>query len=161
MEAINRVGQFSIALLNDNTVKIKKTRANHKKTDFTKPLILIDNLGNAQRVGSSDNFNGTSEVMTYADYYKQTFTFDFYGSGAYDLATRFLALLRSQRSFDLQQTNNLTFYRASTIQNLKQLTGSTYFERYQIEVVVSYWDNVEIDTLRIDEAQIELTYIEE
>lgn len=161
MEAINRVGQFAISLLDDNTIKIKKARSNHKNTDFTKPLILIDNLGNAQRQGSSDDFDGDNEVMTYADYYKQTFTFDFYGTGAYDLATRFIALLRSQKSFDLQQTSNLTFYRTSTITNLKQLTGSTYFERYQIEVVVGYWDNVDIATLRIDEAQIDLTYVEQ
>lgn len=154
MEAINRVGNFAIALINDPTVKIKKARSNHKNTNFNNPLILIDNLGNAQKVASSSDFDGTNEVMTYADFYKQSFTFDFYGTDAYSLATRFIALLRSQRGYDLQQSNKLTFHNVSSITNLRQLTGSEYFNRCQIEVSVSYSDNVDIDTLRIDTLNI-------
>lgn len=161
MEVINRVGSFAISLLNDANVKIKKARANHTNTDFTKDLILIDNLGDALKVGASDTFDGSNEVMTYGDYYKQTFTFDFYGNNAYDLASKMNALLRSQRAYDLQQSSGLTFYRVSRLTNLRQLTGSEYVNRYQFEVQIGYWDNIEIDTLRIDTLNYDLQFIEQ
>lgn len=161
MEAINRVGLFLLSLIDDATIPIKKARNNHQNTDFTKPLILVDNLGNAQKIGTSDTFDGVNEVMTYGDYYKQTFTLDFYGDNAYDLAVKVIALLRSQASYNLQQTTGLTFYRPTGIANLRQLTGTTYFNRYQIEVNVNYWDNFDIDTLRIDTLNWELSFVEE
>lgn len=155
MEVINKVGLLTIALIDDASIKVKKARSNHKNTDFTKDLILIDNLGAAQKVGTSDSFDGINEIGYYSDYYKQVFTFDFYGSNAFDLANNFIALMRSQAGYDLQQSSALSFYRHSQISDLKQLVGTTYNNRYQIEFSVRYSINVEIPTLRIDTLNLE------
>ena len=161
MEAINRVGEFTISLIDNPLIPVKKARANHQNTDFTKDLILVDSLGNAQKIGTSDTFNGIGEVMTYGDFYTQIYTFDFYGSNAFSLATNFIALLRSQRAYNLQQSSGLTFYRPSSITDLKQLVGTTYNNRYQIEVKVGFSTNVNINTLRIDTAEWVLRFVEE
>lgn len=161
MEAINRVGNFAIALINDSSVGVKKARANHKKTDFSKGLILVDNLGVALKYGTSDDFDYNNEIKSYNSFYKQVFTFDFYGDNAYELATRFIALLRTQRSYDLQTERGLKFYYPTNLVRLDDKIGETYFKRYQTEVEVLYSDNVELETLRIDTAQIELTFVEE
>ena len=155
MEGINKVGNFTISLINDSTIKVKKARSNHVNTDFTKDLILIDNLGAAQLVGVSDDFDGLNEVTSYATFYKQTFTYDFYGTNAHDLALKFIALLRSQKSYDLQQTSGLTFYRPTTLNDLKQLVGTTNNNRFQLEITVRYSHVTELATLRIDSLNLD------
>lgn len=161
MEVINKVGGFTISLINDTSIAVKKAKANHQHTNFNSDLILIDNLGKAIKLGTSDTFDGETEVMTYGDYYKQSYTFDFYGSNAFINASNFIALLRTQSSFDLQRARGLTFYRPAAIEDLQHLVGTTYNNRYQIEIQVGYWINTELDTLRIDTAETSLTYVEE
>ena len=156
MEVINKVGSFVISLINDSSVVVKKARSNHTKTNFNSNLVLVDNLGKAIKLGGSDTFNGIFESMSYSDYYKQTFTVDFYGSTAFDLCTNFIALLRSQRSYDLQSQLGLTFYHPDGITDLKQLNGTTYNNRLQIDFVVGYWISADIDTLRIDTVEIDI-----
>ena len=161
MEAIVKVGTFTTNLVNDTNIKVKRARSNHQKTDFTKDLILVDNLGGAIRQGGNDKFDGDNEVMSYNDGYIQAFTFDFYGNNAYLLATRFVALLKTQNSFNLQKELGLTFKSPSNITDVRQQTGVSYFDRYQIEINVNYWDGIDIDTLRMDELQLELFKIEQ
>lgn len=161
MEVINRVGLFTIALLNNPNISVKRARSNHKNTNFKAPLILVDNLASAQKIGSSDKYNGSSEVLSYGDYYKQVFTFDIYGTNAYTNAQLLSGLLRSQRSSELQRANGLTVYRPSSINNLKILVGTQYNERYQIEVMIGYWDSIDVGTLRIDTVEPNLTLIEQ
>lgn len=161
MEAITKVGTFTINLIDDASIKVKRARSNHENTDFTADLILIDNLGGAIRLGGNDNFDGDNESMNYSDVYSQTFTYDFYGNNAYDLATRFIALLKTQNSFNLQSENGLTFKSPSAITDVRQLTGTTYTPRYQIEVSITYWDSIDVATLRMDSLQLEIFKIEQ
>ena len=79
----------------------------------------------------------------------------------YSLAKELISKLRSQRSYDLQRETGLTFYRPSNMENLRQLNGTIWKERYQVEILVGYYDNYEIDTLRIDTLNWELSFIEE
>lgn len=152
--AIDRVGQFIVNLIDNSSIDVKKARDNHKNIDFTKDLILVDDLGMAIKKGTSDTYNGTTEIMSYSDYYIQMFTIDFYGNNASSIAKNFITLLRTQKSYDLQSSMGLSFSLPRGITDLKQLTGTTYQNRLQIEAQVGYWDNIDMSVLRIDTAEI-------
>ena len=50
---------------------------------------------------------------------------------------------------------------ANSIIDLKDLLGTDYTNRYQVEVSVNYFVNVDISTLKIDTINYEITLVEE
>jgi len=91
----------------------------------------------------------------------QTFTLDFYGDNAYTNANKFVALLRSEKANWYLKDYNLSMLNANSIIDLKDLLGTDYTNRYQVEVSVNYFVNVAINTLRIDSVEWELSLVEE
>ena len=71
-------------------------------------------------------------------------------------ATRFALLIQSQASRDLQEALGLGVYQASGLTDVKMLTSQQYGERQELTLNVRYATAADIDTLRIDTAQIEL-----
>lgn len=125
-------------------------RKNYKITDFTKDAIIIDSLSPAVPISNIDTFSGIDEIMNYDTYVRQLVTVDFFGNNAETNANKFLGLIRSQKATELKEVNNLNVFPATSITNLSELVGTTYFNRFQVEVNIKYMIKVEIETKRID-----------
>ena len=156
-----QVANFTKALMNDINLIIILGRENFENVDFTKDLILIDSLTAAKNISATDSYNGTSEIQTFTTYFNQLFTLDFYGDNAYINANKFVALLRSEKANWYLKEYNLSMLNANSIIDLKDLLGTDYTNRYQVEVSVNYFVNVDISTLKIDTINYEITLVEE
>ena len=156
-----QIANFTKALMNDINLIIILGRENFENVDFTKDLILIDSLTAAKNISATDSYNGTSEIQTFTTYFNQLFTLDFYGDNAYINANKFVALLRSEKANWYLKEYNLSMLNANSIIDLKDLLGTDYVNRYQIEVSVNYFVNVDISTLKIDTINYEITLVEE
>lgn len=140
----------------DNTIPTVLGRYNFNNNDFNDDLIVVDGLSPAIPISNIDKFDGINEIMQHGSFVRQLATVDFYGNNAFLNATKYMALLRSQKATELKEINNLTVYPANTITDLKELVGTQYFNRYQIEVNIRYMITTEIETLRIDTPNIDL-----
>lgn len=156
-----QVADFTKALMNDEDLIIILGRENFENVDFTQDIILIDSLTVARNISATDSYNGTSEIQTFTTYFNQLFTLDFYGDNAYVNANKFIALLRSEKANWYLKDYNLSMMNANSIIDLKDLLGTDYTNRYQVEVSVNYFVNVNIDTLRIDTINYEISLVEE
>ena len=156
-----QIADFTKALMNDTNLIIILGRENFENVDFTKDLILIDSLTVAKNISATDSYNGTSEIQTFTTYFNQTFTLDFYGDNAYTNANKFVALLRSEKANWYLKDYNLSMLNANSIIDLKDLLGTDYTNRYQVEVSVNYFVDVAIDTLRIDSVEWSIDLVEE
>lgn len=151
---LDKIHAFTVGLMGFNDQKVIQARYNVPNLNYKDDLILIDTLVTTQ-IGSTDNFDGVSENMEYSTQYKGVFTFDFYGSNAYDNVHKFANMLKSLDCFNLARENEISIYHASRITDLKNLQGSHNYERYQIEVSIMYFVKTDVATLRIDTAQTE------
>lgn len=156
-----QVADFTKALMNDNNLIIILGRENFENVDFTQDIILIDSLTVAKNISAMDSYNGTSEIQTFTTYFNQLFTLDFYGDNAYTNANKFVALLRSEKANWYLKDYSLSMLNANSIIDLKELLGTDYTNRYQVEVSVNYFVNVDISTLKIDTINYEIRLVEE
>lgn len=156
-----QVADFTKALMNDNNLIIILGRENFENVDFTQDIILIDSLTVAKNISAMDSYNGTSEIQTFTTYFNQLFTLDFYGDNAYTNANKFVALLRSEKANWYLKDYSLSMLNANSIIDLKELLGTDYANRHQVEVSVNYFVNVDISTLKIDTINYEIRLVEE
>lgn len=156
-----QVADFTKALMNDNNLIIILGHENFENVDFTQDIILIDSLTVAKNISAMDSYNGTSEIQTFTTYFNQLFTLDFYGDNAYTNANKFVALLRSEKANWYLKDYSLSMLNANSIIDLKELLGTDYTNRYQVEVSVNYFVNVDIGTLKIDTINYEIRLVEE
>lgn len=134
----------------DGRINTVMARTNYKNVDYTSDLIVVDDLTPAVPLSNIDRFDGDSEVMNYDTFVSQLVTIDFYGDNSLDNANKYLGLLRSQKATELKRTYDLNVYSVSSITDLKEQVGTNWYNRYQIELTISYMINVQVDTLRID-----------
>lgn len=156
-----QVADFTKALMNDEELIIILGRENFENVDFTQDIILIDSLTHARNISSTDSYNGTDEIQTFTTYFNQLFTLDFYGDNAYNNANKFIALLRSEKANWYLKDYKLSMMNANSLIDLKDLLGTDYTNRYQVEVSVNYFVNVDIETLRIDSVDYAISLVEE
>ena len=149
------VAKFTRDLLGVDEQLIRLGRHNFEQEEMTGQYIVVDLLA-LVRVSESESFDGDAEKVSYGDIWRGTFTLDFYGTDAYNRAKEFGRLARSQVAAELKRTLGITVYRASNAQNVAQLTGQQYGERWQVEIVVDVSEATLVDTLRIDEAQLQI-----
>lgn len=135
---------------------IKLGRVNFERKDFETDYIVIDSLTGDIPLASSSSFDSVDESMEYTSLIKKAFVVDFYGENAYANASKFQLLVRSQKSSELQDTYKISVYRVTTVTDVKALTGQQYGNRVQCELMVQFNNSIEVDTLRIDVAQIEI-----
>lgn len=147
--SIETFALFTKALFDDSITTVLG-RENYKYNDFTQDLIVCDELTPITPITNNEKFDGLSEIMTYSSLVNQIVTVDFYGDNAYLNATKYMALLMSQKATELKSVNKLTVYPAKTITHLTELVGSTYYKRYQLELNIMYPIQVDIETKRID-----------
>lgn len=135
---------------------IRIGRKNYTREDFETAFIIVDSIGPAERQSSGEHYDGTAEVQTLYDRYQAPCTLNFYGPGAFDRAADFIARMRSQAALELQETLGLTVDRASTLTDVKALTGQQYGENIELSLNIKYNQSVDISTKRIDTAQIDI-----
>lgn len=143
-------------LLDYPTEKIILGRENATEQTFTEDYIVVDNL-NIYPSSHSSFFDGTLEKMVYYTFYEGSFTIEFYGLSAEATAQKFIDIQSCQKGLDLQKVHELTVYRPTSLNNLKQRAGGKYFNRVEIELKCSYNTQTEIEQWRI--AQIPINYI--
>jgi len=155
-EALKQTAIFIRDLLEYDEQLIRIGRLNFDVEDFTTPYIGVDSLGQAVRLSAGQNYDGELEVMTYMQNWRAPVTLTFYGDGAWNRANKFSLLISSQKGFELQQAQGIGILLASGITDVKILAGQTYGERQELTLNVLYSVSEDVDTLRINTAQIEI-----
>lgn len=133
---------------------IKKGRINEKMALSTIGYIAVDALAPAQPLSRADKYDGETEVMNYNQSYRLPVTVDFYGTNAADNAAKFSVLIGSHIAQDLQVKYGIRVGAATGITDVKALTGQQYINRLQVELVMHYTQQLNVDVLRIDSAPI-------
>ncbi|WP_428613316.1 phage neck terminator protein [Pseudoalteromonas sp.] len=128
-------------------------RANIDQDDLTSLRIAIDANGIATPMNTSEQYDGDAEEMTHAQQWKQSCVINFYGDGAWQEAQKLILLNRSQTAYELQRDSGLSVFLASSITDVKMLTGEKFSNRFELAVNVQYTLSVTETVLRIDEAQ--------
>jgi len=119
----------------------------------TSSKIVIDSIAPSRQLSITKNFNGDSEEMGIDSLMAGEFTVNFYGQNAYEYATDFIILNKTEESRTLQKTHSVSVFRTSQIVDLKRLAGKKYDERYEITLTLHYNITKNINRLRFDEAQ--------
>lgn len=128
-------------------------RTNIDQDDLTSLRIAIDTLGNARRMNRSQDYNGDTEVMTHAQQWSQPCTVNFYGDDAYEQVQKFTLLNYSQTGYELQRDSGIAVFMASSITDVKLLTGEHFSNRFEVQLNVQFTESITESVLRIDEAQ--------
>ena len=123
-------------------------------TDF----IIIDSLGPSSPSGRTYGYDGDAEQETFSAHVRGDFTLDFYGATAETNAYKFVALQGSQKSYELQRDLGFSVGHCGQIANLRSLDGAQYNGRYQVQLILNYQTSAVVDTLRIDEAVVDIIY---
>jgi len=155
-EPLRLTAMFIRDLLPHDESLIKIGRIGEDITDFTTDYIGVDALGSAVRQATGESYDGTTEVMTHAQQWQVPVTLSFYGNNAWDNATRFVLLISSQASYELQRTMGIGVYQASTLTDVKIIAGMQYGNRYEIGLNVQFGVSALVDVLCIDTARMEL-----
>lgn len=132
---------------------IKLGRKNMIVDNFTISQIVIDILGSVTVQTSSEKYNGILENMNYNNTQNATVTLNFFGDGSYELANKFILLCNSEKKYTLENMLKLRVGIPKTITDVKLLTGTQYSEQYEVELNITSIEDIDISTLRIDEAQ--------
>lgn len=143
-----------ITLISDlPTDKVIIARDNYLQSNFKDDIAIVELL-TAPTIATSDSYDGLLEELTYRTLYKATVTIDFYGDNSLSTANKTIALLRSQKSHEFKRDNEIEVFRNKSLTDVKNLQGTTNYNRYQLEFVVKYYEEFVDNVLRIDTAQI-------
>lgn len=143
---------FTRDLLEVDETIIKFSRDNNYNDNFNKNLLVIDSLGASQRLNNSSRF--LNETMEYSQQYRIPCTIDFYGEDAWELSNKFSLLIFSQQAFELKKKYKIAVLGVSTFTNLKQLVGTQYAERYQLQFNLLYTIEFKNGILNINSAEV-------
>jgi len=152
MSILKTLGDFVKEILTYDESKIIIARTDYIGVDFNDDIIVIDML-NASPVGRSNSFDGDNEKMDYVVKNKAVFTIDFYGESALLNGNTFIARLNSQLAYEFARDNQIEVYHNTSLINIKKLQGKTTYDRYQVEIMVKYSEQLQDDVRRIDTAE--------
>jgi len=128
---------------------------NFLKVDNDISYIVIDELVSVPN-GTTEKFDEDAEEQKFTVQMKGSFTVNFFGSDARSNAVKWQALHKSQSAYELQRDLGFSVFHTTKFRKLKDLEGSKYNERYEIEVSLTYNETETIETLRIDTAQTDI-----
>ena len=128
-------------------------RHNVDRNDLTSLRIAVDTDGPATRRNASRSYDGDAEQVQHAQQWSQPCVLNFYGDDAYGEAKRFMLITNGQRGYELQRDNGVAVFLASTVTDVKLLTGEDFSNRFELAVNVQYTESATEDVLRIDTAQ--------
>jgi len=152
---LDKLANYITELMTFDESKVLIGRENATRDNFSQNYIVVDILAPAANISNGRDYDYDTEKEILNTVQTGSFTLEFYGTSGYTNVNKFINLQLSQQSRDLQKTHELTVYKASNINNLKQVVGNKHFDRYEIEVMVLYNESLEIDTLRIEEIPVE------
>ena len=156
MHPLTKLQLIILDLLDYNEQLIKRAEVNDVRLDGETDYIVVNSLSPAQARTKGSQYDGEEEKLTLSSGYRMPVTVDFYGTGAYTNANKFQLMLKTDKARELQIVNQITVTAVSDIADVKQLTGQQYVNRYQITLNLLYNESVVLDTLRIDESQIDV-----
>lgn len=111
--------------------------------------VVIDQLAMIP-TGRTEDFDGTSESLTFTSGYNGTFTLDFYGQESLANASLFVNMQASLLGYEWQRDNAIRISHTNRIINLKILDKNSNQDRYQVELKANFNKSTTISTLRID-----------
>ena len=152
---LDDLANYTVGLLEYDPALIILGRENFNKIDSSIGYIIIDEMSDLP-IGNTDSFDGDIEQTEFVKQLNGAFTLDFFGTVARQNAVEWQAKHRSQVAYELQRDLGISVYQATIMRNLKNLEGTQYKDRYQIELSVQYNEVITIDTLRIDTAEVTL-----
>lgn len=153
MDILIKLADFVSVVSGLDTNKVIVARANYLDSDFKDDIALVDFLS-SPAIARNNEFNGTTEKLTYRTYYKATFTVDFFGTNAGTNINKFVARLASQEASEFKRDNDFEVFYSNNIINLKNIQGKTIYNRFQLEIMVKYSEEFTEDVKRIDTANI-------
>ena len=156
MSILVTIADYITDLMSVDADKVLVGRENATQETFSNDYIVVDTLATTPNSHSRE-YDWDNEVETRTTSLQGSFTIEFYGDNAEVNANKFVNIQSSQLGKDLQKQYNITLYRPSSINNLKQQAGNKYFNRFEIEIKIQYNQSFEIDTLRIEEIPVEYT----
>ena len=139
-DIVQKVCQFTKQLLDYEHDLILRGRENFEKIDFSQDYIVVDELVSIEE-STTEKFIGEESRFLKVLNMTASMTIDFYGSNALSNAQKWATIKNLQFGKELQQGLRINLKNVSSIRNLKSLTGTQYNNRYQVECVV--WFNVE------------------
>lgn len=122
--------------------------------DFDAAYVGVDALGAARRLSSGERYNGVTEIMTHDQRYSMPVTVTFYGATAWNDATLFSLMIKSQKALEIQESIGISIFQTSQITDVKMITGQQHGERVEINLNAHYSVSYNADTMRIDVEQI-------
>lgn len=153
-EPIRQTAIFIRDLLSYDEQLIRIGRDNFEIADFDTAYIGVDSIGSAQRISGGERFDGDAESMNYAQRWSAPIIVSFYGDGAHGRAQDFALRINTQAALELQEAQGISVFQSSQLTDVKVLTGQQYGERVELALNVHYSTGIDVDTLRIDEAQV-------
>lgn len=126
---------------------------NVDQSDLTSLRIAIDTMGNAKRLNVSRSYDGDAEEDKHAQQWLQPCVINFYGDDAWSEASKFSLISNGQRGYELQRDSGVSVFTASSITDVKLLTGENFSNRFELAVNVQFTESATESVLRIDEAQ--------
>jgi len=130
-------------------------RTNRSRGDTDALQIVVDTLAPAIALTDTSQYDGITELQEITQVWQSVMTIDFMGATAYQEAIKFITRNRHQVGFDLKRTLGIDVGAVGQIQDLKFLQGEQYSERLQIQLTMTYNVTANIETLRIDTAQLD------
>jgi len=148
---LTKVADYITELLSIGPEQVLIGRENATIETFENDFIVVDSLTPALPISTNREYDKENEIESFVTFLEMKVTLEFYGANAYSNAFKFLNLQNSQLARDLQKKYEITLYKTGSINNLKQIVGDRYFERYEVELKVQFVEKTSIETLRIDE----------
>lgn len=153
LKVLKILGDYLTDLLDFDPTKIIIGRENYTKLDTNDSFIIIDYLASTP-IGGSNDFDGVNEKINISTLTRFRTTILTIGDNASDNINKIELLIKSQKSLELQSALNIRVGQSLSVTNLKELIGSIFTDSFEMELNVDITKNIDIDTLRIDEAQI-------
>jgi hypothetical protein len=154
MDVVVAVAQYITALMSYDANLVFAGRDNFLRQDSSTNYVVVDLVTSGIK-GSGKEFNSDTEIQTITTRYVGSCQVLFYGVDARTNAQSFRNVSLSENAFTLQRSLGINLSRVSQVNNLKVADGKKYHSLYLTEFKVEYSTSDEIETLRLDEAQIE------
>lgn len=152
-DGLTKLALFTRDLMAYDEQLIRIGRKGYTREDFEADYIVVDSIGPAQAIATGERYNGDTEDQLLSTLMQAPCTLNFYGDGAYQNATRFMLLTRSQAAYDLQSERNITVFNVSQLTDVKALTGQQYGENIELSLFIQYNETIDLSVLRIDTLQ--------
>jgi len=152
---IDKVCGYVTDILSFDPAKVIQSRTDYTMIDFNDDVIIVDTL-TGEIISKQTAFDGENETQNIDSITSSIFTLDFYGDNAYKNTMTFVNMQSSQLAYDLMKQHELSVWHSTHPRNLKNVSGQSTFERWQIELNITDTIRNEIDLLRIDDAQISI-----